>query len=230
MSPLLRYLKSTIGLKMLMAVTGLAMLLFLVGHLSGNMLFWSKDHAFDKYGHALTSSPFIYVAEAGLIAICLLHVWAALTLTARNRAARPQGYAKSGTKGGPSRRNWASSNMMISGVIILMFIVFHVWTMKFGPGLSEGYVIEEDGEKIRDLSRLMRETFADPIFAGLYGVAMLILLTHLWHAFSSAFQTIGVSYAKTIARVGQVIALILGLGFLSFPVIIYFIENSKGAQ
>ena len=82
--------------------------------------------------------------------------------------------------------------MIVSGVFLLFFIVFHVWQFKYGAGISEGYVATVDGNEVRDLYRLVAETFRNPLFAGLYMIAMVVLGFHLRHGFWSAFQSLGV--------------------------------------
>ena len=216
--PLLNHVfKSTIGRKLLMAITGLALLGFLVAHLTGNLLIYGGPEEFNDYGHALTSTPLIYVAEIGLLVLFFIHIWSAITLSLVNREARPEGYAVRGNAGHTSRRSWASSHMLISGAVIAIFLVIHIVTLKYGTHYESA---TEEG--VRDLHRLVLEKFQDPIYSGGYAVAMLLLGFHLWHAFGSAMQTLGVGHSRNLARFGKLIALVLTMGFMSFPIVIYF--------
>jgi succinate dehydrogenase / fumarate reductase cytochrome b subunit len=115
--------------------------------------------------------------------------------------------------------------MIFTGSILLLFIVGHVWTFKFGPGMAEGYVTMIDGEPSRDLYRLVIETFKNPVYVIGYTVVMALLGVHLRHGFWSAFQSLGAikpSARKTMQSAGIVVALLLAVGFLSIPLYIYF--------
>ena len=106
---------SSIGSKFLIAFTGLALLIFLIAHLAGNLLFLAGPAAFNEYSHKLISNPLIYVAEMGLVAVFLLHIVQTIGLVARSYSARPQGYAKrkwAKTKSDHSRKTIASSTMI----------------------------------------------------------------------------------------------------------------------
>jgi len=108
MSTRVSFFSSTVGTKVLIAVTGLALFLFLVGHLVGNLLLFAGPEAFNGYSHKLISNPFIYVVEGGLAAIFLLHVFKTVTNWARNRGARPTGYVEKKWAGYTSRKSVAS--------------------------------------------------------------------------------------------------------------------------
>ena len=216
-----RFLASTIGKKVVMAVTGLLLLGFLVGHLSGNLMLYKGDggRSFNDYGHMLTSTPLIYVAEAGLLGLLVAHVWAAVSLSRLNREARPVAYAVDAKKGHTSRKSVASSTMLISGSIILFFLVIHIATFKFGAH----YAAPHD-DQVRDLNRLVLESFGKWWYAGAYVLFMIVLGFHLWHAFSSATQTLGVRYDPLVGKIGKAVGVILALGFLSFPILLFFRE------
>ena len=114
--------------------------------------------------------------------------------------------------------------MIFTGSLLLVFIIFHVWTFKFGPGISEGYVTIVNEEPARDLYRLVVETFKNPLYVVGYSVVMILLGLHLRHGFWSAFQSLGAirpSARRTLRLVGSVIALLLTIGFLSIPIYIY---------
>lgn len=213
--------KSTVGRKVLMALTGLALIGFLVAHLTGNFLLYGGPKKFNDYGHALTSTPLLYVAEIGLLVVFFIHVWAAMTLRRVNHDARPEGYKVKANAGHTSRRNLASGNMIISGVVIVIFLVVHIVTLKYGTH----YDSPEEG--VRDLHKLVLEKFSNPIYSGGYVIAMVILGFHLWHAFGSALQTLGIGHTRNFARLGKLIALVLAIGFLSFPLYYFFMGGDS---
>jgi succinate dehydrogenase / fumarate reductase cytochrome b subunit len=208
-------LSTAIGRKLLMGVTGLAMIGFLISHALGNLLMFSGPEAYNHYGHALTSNPLIYLAEAGLIALFVSHFVTGLALTRRNRAARPAAYQVSAGAGAPSRKSLASSTMIISGIILLIFVPLHIATFKFGAWYETA-----DGS-MRDLHRLVVEEFANPGMIAWYAIALLFMGFHAFHGFGSAFESLGNDASRNgLRRVGQLLAVALTLAFLSVPVAI----------
>jgi len=226
MSTRLKFLTSTVGTKILIAVTGLSLFLFLVAHLAGNLLLFAGPEKFNAYSHALISNPLIYVVEAGLVAIFLLHVFNAVTNWWSNRGARPEAYEVKKWAGHTSRKGVASTTMIVTGTVTLAFVVLHLITFKYGPGEAEGYVFRTAmGPEIRDLKRLTLEVFQNPVYVAGYVVCMALLFLHLRHGLSSALQTLGVNhprYNRYILAVGTVLAVILGFGFAIIPVVVYF--------
>ena len=226
MSTRLKFLTSTVGTKILIAVTGLSLFLFLVAHLAGNLLLFAGPEKFNAYSHALISNPLIYVVEAGLVAIFLLHVFNAVTNWWSNRGARPEAYEVKKWAGHTSRKGVASTTMIVTGTVTLAFVVLHLITFKYGPGEAEGYVFRTAmGPEIRDLKRLTLEVFQNPVYVAGYVVCMALLFLHLRHGLSSALQTLGVNHPRHnryILAAGTVLAVILGFGFAIIPVVVYF--------
>ena len=218
---------SSIGSKILIALTGLALAIFLVGHLAGNLLFLVGPDAFNHYGHTLTSNPLVYVAEMGLIAVFLLHIVKTVTAVLANRAARPERYAVkkwAKTKNGVSRKSLSSTTMIITGTIVALFVVTHLVTFKFGP-------VYTTPEGIRDLYRLQVEIFSQPAYVGFYLVAMGIIFSHLWHGLSSAAQSLGLAHATWTPRLlvaGRLVSAAIAAGFFVIPVFTFFL--SRGAR
>ncbi len=218
---------SSVGSKILIALTGLALALFLVSHLAGNLLFLVSADAFNRYGHTLTSNPLIYVAEMGLIAVFLLHIVKTVTAVLANRAARPERYAVkkwAKTKNGVSRKSLSSTTMIITGTIVALFVVTHLITFKFGPAY-----VTPDG--IRDLYRLQVEVFSQPLYVVFYLVAMGIIFAHLWHGLSSAAQSLGLSHTAWTPRLlvaGRLLSAAIAAGFFVIPIFTFFL--SRGAR
>lgn len=218
---------SSIGSKILIALTGLALALFLVSHLAGNLLFLAGPDAFNRYGHTLTSNPLIYVAEVGLVAVFLLHIGKTLAGYLANRAARPEPYATkkwAKTKNRASRKSLASATMIVTGTIMALFVVTHLITFKFGP-------VYRTPDGIRDIYRLQVEVFSQPLYVVFYLTAMAIIFSHLWHGLSSAAQSLGVAHATWTPRVlvaGRLASAVIAGGFFAIPIFTFFL--SRGAR
>ncbi len=218
MSYLLKYVKTSIVKKQLMAVTGLLLSGFLLTHMAGNCLIYAGPEHFNTYAHKLITNPFIYVAEAILVLIFVSHIILAILVTLENRAARPDQYYVRVHSGRGA--TLASSTMAISGIIILAFLVWHILSLKFGAHYEATY----NGVVMRDLYKLVIEFFQVEWHVGLYIVAMLAAGLHVTHAFWSAFQSIGVNHPKyncTIRFISRAYGIIVALGYSAFPIYCY---------
>ena len=217
MSPLLRFLSSSVGTKILVALTGLGFAAFLVTHLAANLLVLFDPHAYNTYSHKLISNPLIYIAEAALVVLFLTHAVKAVSVTLRNRAARGAGYAVKKPAGHTSRKSLSSSTMIVTGIWLLLFAVIHLKTFKFGPWY-------ETPDGMRDLSRLVNEVYREPLHVAFYVLSMVVVGMHLSWGLSSAFQSMGLEHPRyngLIRGTGLAIAVIMGLGFALIPVVIY---------
>lgn len=209
---------TSVGTKLLIALTGLTLVGFLIFHLAGNLLLFWGPEKYNEHAHVLISNPLVIPAELGLIAIFLLHVVKAVANFFANRRARPHGYEVKTWAGGPSRKTWASTTMIVSGVVTLLFVPLHLVTFKYGPY----YAATEAG--VRDLYRLLIEVFQSPGYVVFYVLTMTILGLHLRHGVSSSLQSLGLIPARwTRAFLGTclAIALLLGAGFVLIPVYIF---------
>ena len=213
------FLSSSIGQKFLVAITGLGLSGFVLAHMSGNLLLFVSADAYNLYGHKLTSTPLIYVAEVGLILFFLTHLVFTMKLTRENRISRP--VAPHQLPSNPVKRaSFASRTMALSGLMVLSFVVLHLITFKFGTY----YETEVDGVKMRDLYRLVNEWFQKEWYTAFYCVCMVILFSHLSHGFSAAFQSLGLQsrHNQTLQRLGYAFAAIVGGGFFCQPLYMYF--------
>lgn len=202
--------------KVVMAVSGLVMALFLVGHLVGNLLLYVGRDAFNAYADLLNSTQLLILAELLLLLALVLHIVSAIQLTRLNQKARPVQYHKRGIK---HRATWASSHMLNTGMVTFVFIVLHLWTFKFGSWNNQIL-----GQTLYDLVAFR---FSDAIYSTGYVVAMLFLGFHLHHAVKSAFQTLGLTTSnkeRLIANISAWFAWVIALGFLSFPCYFFFIQ------
>ena len=219
--------RSPIGKKLLTGVTGLGLVVFVIAHMLGNLSYLSgNDDAYNAYAEKLASfGPLLYLAEIGLLALVVVHAVIGVNIYVRKRMARPRGYAKYRSAGRPSRMTLSSRTMIVTGIVLLVFLVFHLITFKFGPGMAEGYVAMVDGAEVRDLKRLMTEKFQEPLYAFGYTGMMALLGFHLRHGVWSAFQSVGWMNAKAtslVYAIGVGLAVLLFVGFSVVPIYIYF--------
>jgi succinate dehydrogenase / fumarate reductase, cytochrome b subunit len=214
-----RLLSSTLGRKLLMALTGLFLILFLVVHLIGNLQLLKTDegHAFNVYAKFMTSNPIIKTISYVNYAFILIHVIWAILLTKRNRAARgSEGYAVN-----KNSSPWTSRNMGILGTLIFIFLIIHLrgfWAQMHWGGIP---VKVYDGEEVKDLYAVVDLAYASAWYVVLYVVSMMVLAFHLWHGFASAFQTLGLNHAKynpIIKFVGQAFAIVVPALFALIPI------------
>ncbi len=218
---------TSVGKKILSGVTGLALCGFITTHLIGNLLLLVGPEPFNEYTHFLGSFAhglFLPVAETGLVVLFLVHAFAGIRVHVDKRRARPQKNARVGSAGGPSQKTLASRTMLVTGIVLLVFLIGHVYAFRLGPAEADGYVTMLDGHEARDLYRLVVETFNDPAPVVGYTVIMLLLGLHLRHGFWSAFQSLGANnpkYMPLITSAGVIFAIVMALGFLLIPICIY---------
>lgn len=213
------FLKSSIGRKALMAVTGLLLIGFLILHVSANLLILFDAEAFNAYSHKLISNPLIYVAELGLLVLFVAHLGAGIITERRNRSARPISYGVKRNAGHTSRKTLASSTMIFSGVLALLFVPLHIWGFKFGA-----YYESATHPGTRDLARLVVEEFQNPFLVGWYVFAMIVIGFHAFHGIGSAFESLGVTLNQRawLKNGGRALALLIFGGFIVIPLTIHF--------
>lgn len=215
----LKLLSSSIGRKLLMALTGLFLILFLVIHLIGNLQLLKDDNgeAFNVYAKFMTTNPLIVTISYVNYACILIHVIWALLLTIRNRKARgAEGYAVINNSS-----PWTSRNMGILGTFIFIFLVIHLrgfwYEMHWGGIPTANY----DGVEVKNLYATVEAAYSQAWYVGVYVFSMLILAFHLWHGFASSFQTLGLNHKKynpVIAFVGKAFSIIIPALFALIPI------------
>jgi succinate dehydrogenase (or fumarate reductase) cytochrome b subunit, b558 family len=197
-------------MKLLIGVTGLALFLYLIIHIAGNLMVFFGPTVFNKYAYTLEGNPLVPIIEIGLVLIFLIHVYKTVTMFISNQSARPVRYVQKKYAGPPSRKTFASSTMIVSGLWLLAFIIIHVKAFRYGteyPWAAGG----------RDLYRLEMENFANPLMVGFYVLSMVVVGSHLWHGFSSAFQSLGADdprWTPRLAVAGKVVAVLVAGGFI----------------
>jgi succinate dehydrogenase / fumarate reductase cytochrome b subunit len=221
------FLKNPVARKLITGVTGLGLALFVLIHMVGNLTYFSSDpDAYNKYSHTLASfGPLLYAVEIGLVVFFLFHAWLGLSIWLQKRRARPVDYDTYRSAGGPSRQTFSSRSMIVTGIIIFIFAVIHVTSFKYGPGMDAGYTVLVDGERIRDIKRLMEERFQSPVYAFGYVGVMILLAFHLRHGIWSALQSLGAVSPRltpVVYTMGAVLGGLIAVGFFVLPLYIYF--------
>jgi succinate dehydrogenase / fumarate reductase cytochrome b subunit len=208
------FLRSNIGLKVIMAVTGLIMVGYLLTHVAANLLVFRGPELINKYSAVLHSQPaFLWTARAILIVSLIAHVWSAVVLTQRDRAARPVGYAQRN----PQASTFASRTIRWGGLIILFFLVWHILQFTTGTVRPAAFV---EGDPHGNVVR----AFQVPWVVALYVVAMAAVGLHLFHGTWSAFRSLGLVKPSEHAlrhRTSLVVAGLVWLGFTIIPLAIF---------
>lgn len=216
------FVRSSVGKKSLMAVTGLLLIAYLVEHLIGNLnLFADRTGAkFTGYVEFLSGYGWMLdVAEVGLLALFVAHIALGMRTALENREARPVRYKELAAKG---RRTWSSMSMIVTGAIVLVFLVIHLFDFR----LEGSPFVRPDA---KELPRRVVERLASPLGAGIYLVGVAVLGVHLWHGFQSLMQSLGLRdsrYAGLIRGLGMALALVLGAGFAAFPIVFAILGHS----
>ncbi len=222
-----RIWQSTVGKKVVMAITGIGLMLFLVVHLAGNLLLFVPDGgvAFNKYGAALKDmGALLYVIRGGLLAFFLFHIVAAIQVYTSKKRARAGRYALETSKGGPSKLSVSSKSMIVTGVVLLIFVPLHIWMFGMNKGAPPPMVMI-DGSEVKDIYTMVATSFNQLGIVVFYVGTMLFLGFHLRHGFWSALQSLGAMNPKwtpAIYAAGFVFALLLAGGFLLLPLYFFF--------
>ncbi|MGE3680481.1 MAG: succinate dehydrogenase cytochrome b subunit [Bdellovibrionales bacterium] len=213
------WVSASIGRKQLIGLTGIGLSLFVLIHMMGNLLILVGPQVYNEYSYKLISNPLIYVAEAGLVALFLVHLIQAVRISWSNYKARgPVRYAV--LPNGSKRTTWTQRSLWAQGLLILVFTILHLITFKYGTHYTVNY---GQGE-IRDLHRLVIEVFHEPLYVVWYLVALVVLGLHLAHGVKSSFQSLGIHhprYQRLIRWFGLSYAWIVALGFISQPIYVY---------
>ena len=220
------YWSSSIGKKLIVALTGLALVLFLAGHLTGNLLVFVGREAFNDYAellHDALHGAGVWIARIGLLTAVTLHIVATIQLTRENKAARTP-YAFDATV----QASKSSRIMIWSGLTILAFIIYHLLHFTVHAGNTYGSYIDPDhlaktGLARPDAWKMVIDGFSVWYVVAFYVIAMTLLCSHLSHGVASMFQTLGLRSKKsrcTIALISKGYALLIWFGFISIPLAI----------
>ena len=213
--------RSTIGKKLIMAVTGLVLVVFVIGHMAGNLQQFLGPARMNAYAAFLKSTgELLWIARLGLLAATVLHVVMAYQLTRIKRAARPIDYAKRE----PQVSTLASRTMRWGGALLLVFIVFHILHFTTGTVFPIASQPGAPAFSHTDVYRNVVSAFRNPWVVLFYVVAMLFLLLHLIHGAWSSVRTLGLSKPSRNPlhrRVSTIIAVVVWLGFSAIPVAVF---------
>jgi succinate dehydrogenase / fumarate reductase, cytochrome b subunit len=217
-----RVWQSSLGRKYLMGLSGCALFVFVVGHMVGNLQVFLGPEALNRYAHFLQSTPeLLWPVRLGLLALVVLHGITATRLWLQNRAARPQGYAVAD----PLEASYASRTMVVSGVIVGLFIVYHLlhFTLRCAPLNLTGADFRQfhDADGHHDVYRMVIVAFRQPWVSVFYVVSMALLCLHLRHGVQAWFQSLGLrndSCREVIDRFAWGAALVIFVGNSAIPV------------
>ncbi|MFL2832280.1 MAG: succinate dehydrogenase cytochrome b subunit [Coraliomargaritaceae bacterium] len=240
MCSLCNFIQSTIGRKILMALSGLVLVLFVMGHMLGNLQIFLGPDVINAYAyklHDLLPASALWAVRLVLLGTIAVHIWAAVTLTLDNRKARPQGYLEDKVV----QASYSSRTMRMSGIILLAFIIFHIahFTVRIVPGMQyeefgaleetmvplvkDGEVVMKNGYEVTtfNVNDMMVAGFKVWWVSAFYIIATGLLCMHLSHGFSSMFQSVGLRngfWRKRLDRVALAYGWIVFLGFAIIPI------------
>lgn len=220
MSGIAARLRSSIGRKLLVALTGLLLIGFLLGHLAGNLLVYQGQDAVNNYALWLKSKPLLlWGARIGLLLVFIVHLRLAVLLRLENRRARPVPYEYESTV----QASFASRSMLLSGLVVLAYLVYHLLHLTFGSILPDNFALR-DAQGRHDVYSMLVRGLRNPFVAASYVLAMLLLGLHLMHAITSVFQTLGFGhprYERIVRFIGPGLAGLIVLLYCTIPLSIY---------
>ncbi|MFO1488183.1 MAG: succinate dehydrogenase cytochrome b subunit [Verrucomicrobiota bacterium] len=218
---------SSLGKKFVMAGSGFLLFLFVVGHLIGNLQIFGPPEMINRYAHFLKSTAeVLWVVRAGMLALVALHILTAIQLSLENKAARPVGYATPGGYGA----KWQSRYMLVSGLVVLSFIVYHLahFTVLLpginGVGDFTKLTTTLHGETVPDVYGMIVLGFQVGWVCLFYLVAQALLFVHLGHGLEAMFQSLGLrnhAWFPTIKKFARVVSIAIFVGYSLIPVSIY---------
>jgi succinate dehydrogenase / fumarate reductase cytochrome b subunit len=209
--------RSSVGRKIIVAVTGVILILFVIGHLLGNLQIFLGPEWINGYAeHLRDLGPFLWVIRAFLLVVVIVHIYYTIRLAAENRRARPERYRRKDTV----KATFASRSMVMSGLILLAFTIYHLLHFSVRTTDPRFAALPKDPHGHYDVYSMMVLGFSSPLVSGFYIVAMFLLCLHLSHGSSSFFQTLGLNNQKLaprLASAGRIFAWLLFVGYSSIP-------------
>jgi succinate dehydrogenase / fumarate reductase, cytochrome b subunit len=216
LNPLIAFYQSSIGKKMVVAVTGIILMLFVIGHLLGNLEVYLGPGAVNTYAQFLQHlGPILWAIRIILIIVVGTHIVATIQLAAQNRKAAPLKYKVVAHQ----RSTVASRTMLISGLIVLCFVIYHLLHFTFQVTHPE-YRDLHDSLGRHDVYRMVILGFREPLISLFYVLGLFLLANHLSHGFASVTQTLGINNRKIstlISNGGRTLSWLLFLGYISIP-------------
>lgn len=205
-------ISSSLARKFVMSLSGLFLITFLLVHLSINLTLFAGAETFNAASHFMATNPLIQVMQYVLAAGFIIHIIMGIKLELKNRAARPIKYAKNNPAANSS---WSSRNMIVSGILILLFLVLHI----------KDFFIEIKFGEVSSDYELVTRLFQNPVYVVVYVAAFILLGLHLSHGFQSSFTSIGArspKYYTGVKNVGMAFSYLMALGFSVIAIYFYF--------
>ncbi len=203
---------------MIIAVTGVILILFVIGHLLGNLQIFLGPEWINAYSqHLRDLGPLLWLIRAFLLTTVILHIYFTILLAIENRRARPEPYRNREYV----KASWASRHMVVSGLVVLAFIIFHLLhftARKFNPQFP---LLKLDPLNRYDVYSMMVYGFQNVYVSSFYIVGLFLLTLHLTHGSSSFFQSLGLNNQRLTPRLaigGRILAWLLFIGYTSIPV------------
>ena len=216
MQRLVNFILSPIGAKIIMALSGALIILFLLGHVLGNLLIFNGQQSLNTYAHWLQNNPFLWIFRLSMIVLLVLHIFIALRLAHQNKLARPIDYeVKKSIQLGLSEKT-----MILSGALIFAFIIFHIAHLSLGlipPSSLEAL----DSRQMLDVYTNVVSSFQQPIITIIYILSILVIGLHLYHSLKSLFQTLGFHHENfhlVLNALSPILIIALIVAFISIPI------------
>ena len=219
MNLILSFLQKTIGQKIVVGLTGLGLCLFVLIHMLGNLLILSGPDAYNDYAYKLHELPGLLFLELGLFTFFIGHILLSILLQIKNNQAQGGSYQKQAKA--LKKTSWVHQFLWVQGMLLLIFLIFHLWSFKFGPH----YETELNGKTVRDIYQLVVESFKKPLYTFGYSFILFILSVHLFRGFPAGFKTLGLShpvYISWIEKLSWFFSALISFGFLAPIWYIYF--------
>ena len=215
---------SSVGQKLVIGITGFLLFLYLLIHIAGNLIVFLGPAAFNRYAYVMEyGNPLLPAIELGLLLVVLIHIYKTVRMFIGNQEKRPVNYDMKKRAGKPSRKTFASSTMIASGLLLLVFLLIHVKAFRFSPE----YEWPAGG---RDLYRQELEALQNPLVVGFYLLAMAAVGSHLWHGIASSLQSLGFDHPVWTPRILGAAKLIAFLIAGSFMVIAVWAYLQQGVR
>jgi len=203
---------SSLGKKITMSLSGFFLITFLLVHLGVNLTLFIGAETFNAASHFMATNPVIQIMQYVLAAGFIFHIVMGIKLELKNRASRPIKYAKNNAA---ANSNWASRNMIVTGILVLLFLVLHI----------KDFFIEIKFGEVDDDYLLVTDLFKNPIYVLIYVSAFILLGMHLSHGFQSAFTSVGArapKYLNGVKNVGMAFSYLITIGFSVIAIFFYF--------
>lgn len=213
MPALLSFFQNTLGQKIIVALTGLALCGFVLIHMLGNLFILSGSEAYNNYAHSLHKIPLVEFMEQGLFVIFFIHIFFSVILLIRNKKAKGRS-AQSLIQNSEKTTSFTHKFLWFQALVLSVFLVAHLWFFKFGVYYK---TLLENGEMVRDIYRLIVESFKQPVYVLAYTGVLLTLNIHLFRGFPGIWKSFGFSkwsYSYFLKIITWLFSFVISLGFL----------------